>query len=275
LQRASNDRRPYSNDVLDIPPATVTRAISLLRSGAMRADAFARAMWPERSADRTPGQQSRSGYALLLQLGRVGYVQQVGDLWTLRTVGTADLPLDSAVHAAVPTGVLTAVGLPVGQGVGLADGLPVGPALGEPDPQSELQRLHRLVRLADAPIPTVTHDQALGDIAIRAAPLDVMLVDGCGLVVLRGRSANVYPPCGAPRMLVGLQPAEGARALYLRWSQSGQPPNLPRPSAWITVEDGFVATPGAWRPAGAPMGWMDPEDVRVRVARQRAAAGLA
>jgi hypothetical protein len=76
-------------------------------------------------------------------------------------------------------------------------------------------------------------------------------------------------------MLVGLQPAEGARALYLRWSQSGQPPDLARSGAWITVEDGVLATPGYWRPAGASRGWMDPEDVRMRIQRQRAAAGLA
>jgi hypothetical protein len=123
-------------------------------------------------------------------------------------------------------------------------------------------------------VQTVTHDAALGDIAVRAIPLDTVLVEACASVVLLGRSVNIYPPCGATHMLVGLSPAESSRALFLRWSQSDQPPDLPRLSAWITVEDGIVATSGYWRPAGAPTGWMDPEDVRVRVARQRVAAGL-
>jgi hypothetical protein len=48
--------------MLDIPAATVARAIDVLRAGPMRADEFARRMWPERSADRTPGQQSRVGH---------------------------------------------------------------------------------------------------------------------------------------------------------------------------------------------------------------------
>jgi hypothetical protein len=124
-------------------------------------------------------------------------------------------------------------------------------------------------------VATVTHDAAFGDLAIRGAVLDGVLVEACALVVLLGRSANVYPPCGAPYMLVDLSPAEGARALFLRWAQSGQPPEPARPGAWIRVPDGFIATSGFWRPAGAPAGWVDPEDVRVRVGRQRAAAGLA
>ncbi|HEY6357584.1 MAG TPA: hypothetical protein VIX35_05045 [Vicinamibacterales bacterium] len=122
---------------------------------------------------------------------------------------------------------------------------------------------------------SVTSDRALGNIAIRAVPLDDVLVEACAIVVLSGRNANVYPPCGAPQMLVGLQPTEGARALYLRWTQSGQPPDLPRLSAWITTEDGIVAMPGSWRPMGASTSYVDPEDVRLRIMRQRAAAGLA
>jgi hypothetical protein len=76
-------------------------------------------------------------------------------------------------------------------------------------------------------------------------------------------------------MIVGLSPAEGARALFLRWHQSGQQPDLARPSAWITAADGIVAMPGAWRPADASASWIDPEDVRARVWRLRASAGLA
>jgi hypothetical protein len=76
-------------------------------------------------------------------------------------------------------------------------------------------------------------------------------------------------------MLVGLSPAESARALYLRWSQSGQPPDLARSAAWIRIPEGLVASSCFWRPAGGPRSWVDPEDVRVRVQRQRANAGLA
>ena len=276
---AAAGRRPYTPIVLDIPAPTVARAIGILRSGAMRADGFARLMWPERSADRTPGEQSRSGHALLLQLARVGYAQQVGDVWTLRAVGTADGLGDSAVRTAVGSAVGPAVGLSVGLAVGPPDGLPVAPPLGlpfaGPDPLVERQRLHRLVALAVDPVESVTSDCALGDIAVRGVAFDAALVEACALTVLRGRRANVYLPCGAPQMIVGLSPAEGARALYLGWSQSGQPPELPREGAWIRVPDGIVASSSYWRPAGAPESWVDPEDVRVRVHRQRAAAGLA
>ncbi len=109
----------------------------------------------------------------------------------------------------------------------------------------------------------------------RGAALDAAIYEACAFVVLLGRSANVYPPCGAPHMIVGLTPIESARALYLRWSQSGQPPDLARPSTWITAPDGIVASSTYWRPAGAPVGWIDPEDILVRIARQRAAAKLA
>ena len=118
-------------------------------------------------------------------------------------------------------------------------------------------------------------EQAFGDIRIRSIALDGALVEACAIVVLLGNGANIYPPCGAPHMLVGLSSAEAARALFLRWSQSGQPPELARPAAWIVTPDGIVATPGCWRPAGAPVGWIDQEDVRARVQRQRVAVGLA
>ncbi|MGO9833552.1 MAG: hypothetical protein ACLP1X_04990 [Polyangiaceae bacterium] len=276
---AAAARRPYTPIVLDIPAPTVARAIGILRSGAMRADAFARLMWPERSANRTPGEQSRSGHALLRPLAQVGYVQQDGDIRTLRTVGTADGLGDSAVRTAVGSAVGPAVGLSVGLTVGPTDGLPVAPPLGlpfaGPDPLVERQRLHRLVALAVDPVPTVTHDVALGDLALRGEPVGAVLIEACGIVVLLGRSVNVYPPCGAPRTIVGLTPIESARVLHVRWLQLGQPPDLARPSAWITIEDGIIASSGFWRPAGAPASWVDQEDVGVRIQRQRAGAGLA
>jgi hypothetical protein len=136
-------------------------------------------------------------------------------------------------------------------------------------------RLVRLVELATESVATVTHDAAFGDLAVRGAPVDAVLAEACAIVVLSGRRSNVYPPCDAPHMLVGLAPAEGARALYLRWQQSGQSPELARSGAWIVTEDGIVATPGFWRPADAPTGWFEAEDVRARITRQRRAAGLA
>lgn len=136
-------------------------------------------------------------------------------------------------------------------------------------------RLIQLVELAIDPLASVTHDVAYGNLAVRSIALDDVLMEACAFVVLLGRSANVYPPCGASRMIVGLSPAEGARALHVRWVQSGQPPELARSGAWITAPDGIIACPGYWRPAGASASWVDPEDVRVRVQRQRASAGLA
>lgn len=135
-------------------------------------------------------------------------------------------------------------------------------------------RLARLVQQAIEPLESVSHDIALGDIRIRTFPLDGALAEASGLIVLSGRTANIYLPCGAP-MLVGLTPAEAARALFLRWQQSGQPPELPRAGAWIVIADGLVACSVYWRPAGAPASWVDPEDVRTRIQRQRVSAGLA
>jgi hypothetical protein len=135
--------------------------------------------------------------------------------------------------------------------------------------------LIHLVELATEPVPTVTHDAAFGNLAVRSIAFDDVLAEACGLVVLSGRNANVYPPCSAPCMLVALSPAEAARALFLKWHQSGQPPELPRRSAWIVAPDGFVASSFSWRPADAPAGWVDPEDVRARIQRQRVNAGLA
>jgi hypothetical protein len=261
----------------EVKQAAVARAIDVLRAGPMTAAAFAVKMWPDRVVGRTPGQHSKMGHGFLRRLGELNYVERVGDLWMLRRFGsgTAD---ESAVHDGTNghlIGGAMANGQPMGPPVGLSVERPNGQANGQAVEQAERLRLARLVQQASDPVGTVTHDAAFGDIMIRGAALDSAIVEACAIVVLLGRSANVYPPCGAARMIVGLSPAESARALYLRWIQSGQPPELSRASAWIAVEDGIVATPGFWRPSGASAGWVDPEDVRARVGRQRAAAGLA
>ncbi len=270
--------------MIDIPPPTVARAIGILRSGAMRADAFARAMWPERSADRTPGEQSRSGHALLREFGRVGYVQQVGDLWTLRTVGTADglrdFPVPTADATAVGLGVGLPVppadGLPVGQAYGPEDALPAGAPPGWRDQVASRQRLYRLVALATEPVPTVTHDRVLGDIEIRGVPLDPPLEEACSWVVLRGIRTNVYP-IGRTEMLVGLSPIEAARALHVRWRQSGVPPVMLDDEAWFFADDGLIASPFDWKPVDVDEEeWLcGMEPVHEHIRRQRAEAGLA
>lgn len=274
--------------MLDIPAPTVARAIGILRSGPLTAAQFAQRMWPERSADRTPGQRSRSGHALLRQIAQVGYVQQVGDLWMLRTVGTAVGLGNSAVQTAVPT----AVELPVAPAIGLADGLPIGPADGLPDglperlpnepPRTEAERradrnrLHRLVQLASEPVDTVTHDQALGDIAIRGEFLDYCLAEAAVYVVLAGHAMNVYLPGADARMIVALKPIEAARALYVRWQQSGASPELPHYEGWLFAADGAIADPCCWLPEYREPGiYFDLEPIDEQIRRQRAEAGLA
>ncbi len=245
-------------------------------------------MWPERSADRTPGQQSRSGHALLRQLAQVGYVQQVGDLWVLRTLGTAvglgDSPVPTAVLTAVGLGVGLPVRPPVGLGVAPADGLPDGlperlpnePPRTDGERRADLERLHRLVALADTPVDTVSHDQALGDVAIRGEPLDDCLAEAAAHVVLAGRAMNVYlPGAGAP-MIVSLRPTEGARALHVWWQQSGVPPTLPHGEGWFFSNDGMIANPACWlleyRQLGIVFGLESLDD---QLHRQRAEVGLA
>lgn len=273
--------------VYEIKQAHVARAIDILRAAPLTAVQFAVRMWPDRrnpdGGELTRTQRSHAGHAFLRRMGELGYVLRTGDLWTIRPFSVPGSAAPSANGFADPS----AAGLPDGLHYaplngstnGLPNGLahhpPNGLAHGAPDDQSERQRLARLVQQAVDAHPSVTHDVAFGDIKVRGATLDEAIADACAIIVLSGRSANVYPPCGAPAMLVGLQPAEGARALYVRWQQSGAPPELPRLCAWITTEDGIVATSGFWRPAGAPASWVDPEDVRVRIARQRAGAGLA
>lgn len=268
----------------EVKQAAIARAIDVLRGGPLTAAAFAVKMWPDRVTGRTPGQHSKMGHSFLRRLGELNYISRIGDLWTVsvfdgRTAG------GQAVHGET-NGYPSANGYPVGpppDGHSTANGYPVqhstgqatGQAIGHVTEQAERQRLHRLVQQAGELLPTVTHDAVFGDLRIRSIAVDAALVEACAIVVLSGHQANVYPPCSAPSMLVGLSPAEAARVLLLRWNQSGQAPELPRAGAWIRVPDGIIACPGFWRPAGASVGWIDPEDVRARVQRQRAAAGLA
>jgi hypothetical protein len=122
-------------------------------------------------------------------------------------------------------------------------------------------------------VETVTHDAVLGDLCIRSEPVNDCLAEACALTVMGGRSTNVYLPCNS-EMIVGLRPAEAARALYLRWQRTGVPPVLPNGMAWFFLDDGFAAY--GWRPVSIPFErWCaidEPVDVRVR--RQRKAAGL-
>lgn len=262
----------------EVKQAHLARAVDILRAGPMTAAQFAVRMWPDRVVNRTPGQHSKMGNAFLYRIGQLNYVEKVSDLWMIRRYngGTDGWNGDA-------NGSGSSVGSPTGLPFGLSTGSPVEPTMGSANGSvngqatelAERTRLLRLVGQATEPVPTVTHDAALGDIRIRSIALDGVLVEACALVVLSGRSSNVYPPCAAPRMIVGLSPAESARGLFLRWSQSGKPPELARESAWITAPDGIVATSGSWRPAGASMGWVDPEDIRARIQRQRVAAGLA
>jgi len=262
--------------VLDIPAPTVARAIGILRTGPLTAARFAQRMWVERSAIRSPGQQSRSGHALLRQLAQVGYAQRIGDLWTLRVVGTADGLGDSAVPTADAAAVGLPLGLPVASGVETGESRPVGAPVGWADRAAERQRLHRLVALATEPVPTVTHDAVLGDIEVRGVPLDLPLEQACAWVTLRGHRTNVYPVGETSEMLVGVTPVEAARALFLRWLQSGVPPELLNEEAWFFADDGLIESPVCWKPEGVDdevwLCEMEPLDKQVR--RQRAAAGL-
>ena len=259
----------------EVKQAHLARAVDILRAGPMTAAQFAAKMWPDpKNADggeRSHSQLSHAGHAFLRRIGALGYADHVADLWMIHQFSGSG----SADHSANGFADPSANGLTNGLGSGHSNHPPPHRPDELSDSQAERQRLLRLVGQATEPVPTVTHDAALGDIRIRSIALDGVLVEACALVVLSGRSSNVYPPCAAPRMIVGLSPAESARGLFLRWSQSGKPPELARESAWITAPDGIVATSGSWRPAGASMGWVDPEDIRARIQRQRVAAGLA
>jgi hypothetical protein len=89
---------------------------------------------------------------------------------------------------------------------------------------------------------------------------------------------NVYPM--GDEMIVALRPIEGARALYLRWQQSGEPPGLPNEDVWLFADDGIVAIPQFWACDGIdPYEWCDDERANESIGdlmqRQREAAGLA
>lgn len=265
----------------DVKAAEVSRAIDVLRGGAITAAEFSMRMWPDRERE-TRGKHSLAGHAFLQRLGALGYVDRVGDLWVIRsfspgpagsTAGAAAGPALGPLGSALPG---YAQALPLGDPPVSRGASPWGPSPAPPSTRAgEGERLVRLVSPATDPVASVTHDAALGNLAVRGFELDPAITEACAACVLSGRSENVYPPCGAPRMMVGLQPGEAARALYLRWQQSGRAPEPPREGAWIRVGDGIVATPGFWRPSGAGAGWVEPEDVRVRVARLRRVEGLA
>jgi hypothetical protein len=248
----------------EVKQAQVARAVDVLRAGPLTAAQFAARMWPDR--ERDPGRQAQAGHALLRRLDELGYIERIADFWAIRRFAAVSVD-GSAVPSAVGSAVPSAVELP--------NELPDHLLLQQPGGEPDRLRLARLVQRANEPVQGVVSDVALGNIEVHGAPLDAAITEACALVVLLGRSANIYPPCGAPRMIVGLQPAQGARALFLRWSQSGQMPDIPREGAWITTEDGAVASPTYWRPAGAPASWIEPEGLLERVARQRAAAKLA
>ena len=258
----------------EVKQAQIARAIDILRAGPLTAAQFAARMWPDRKnadgGERSRSQQSHAGHAFLRRIGALGYTDHVGDLWMIRQFSGSGFADHSTNGFAVPS----ANGLPNGLSNGLGNGHPNHPPPHPPDGLQDSQRLHRLIGQAIEPIGSVTHDAAFGNLAVRGIALDDALAEACGLVVLAGKNANIYLPCHAP-MLVALSPAEAARVLFLKWHQSGQPPELPRRSAWIVAPDGFVASSFSWRPVDAPAGWVDPEDVRARIQRQRVNAGLA
>ena len=144
------------------------------------------------------------------------------------------------------------MGRPVAPAEGLPDGLPERlpnePPRTEAERRADLDRLQRLVALATEPVPTVTHDAVLGDIEIRGWPLYELLEQACASTVLIGHSQNVYPPGENAEMFVGLTPIEAARALHVRWQQSGRPPELLDEYAWLFADDGLIASPLSWMP---------------------------
>ena len=155
--------------------------------------------------------------------------------------------------------------------------LPTQPTTGSlgasPDEQTERLRLGQLVGMADSDVAGVTHDGVFGDVRIRGRFVDDCLTEACAFAVLRGRPLNVYPLTGS--MLVALTPIEGGRALYIRWRQSGLPPEPPfrGGTGWLLLNDGIAAAPGFWRPVGADRRWIE-EPCLERIQRQRAEAGL-
>jgi hypothetical protein len=244
----------------------------------MPARTFAEKMWPGRHGE--PGRAKIAGNTVLHRLGKLGYVEKAGDLWFLRGFSNPSSGgLGTELGAGLGSGLGTQfpAGLPAGFPTQLPTvstaALPAGSTTASPDDQAERLRLGQLVALADNPVAGVTHDVALGNVRIRGRFIDDCLAEACAFAVLRGRSINTYPP--VDQMVVGLTPAEGARALYLKWRQSGLPPEPPFRGGvlWINVEDGIASAPNCWQPEGADRYWTE-EPTLQRIARQRAEAGL-
>jgi hypothetical protein len=262
--------------MIEITQSQIARSVDVLKNGPMVAKVFAEKMWPGRHKD--PGKASKAGHAILHRLGTFGYVEKTGDMWFLRSSSGSTLGATWAVPMVGPTVQPLAgpmVGPPAEPSVQPSVVSPVAPPVESPDEQLARQRLVQLVQLADGLVPSVTHDVALGNLRIRDLLVDACVEEACAFAVLRGRSLNVYLPVGP--MLVALQPAEGARALYVRWRQSGLAPEPPYRggACWFLMDDGICAAPGSWKPQGAGRDWrMLEEPFLERVARQRAAAGL-
>jgi hypothetical protein len=252
--------RCYGFFMYELKQALIVRALGVLRASPLTAAQFARKMWSDR--DRQPGRESQAGYALLRQLAAPGYVERVGDLWRIRRfagvsrVASADRSAD-------------------GPAVELPDLLPNRPHDDWLDPQLDLPRLHRMVRMANAPVDGVTHDGVLGDIRVKGHFLNNCVAEACAIVVLFGKTANIYPACDS-EMTVGLRPIEAARALFLRWQQSGVATSFPDEDRWLRADDGLIAVSDCFIPAGQdPDNWVEEEPIDERIQRQRLAAGLA
>jgi hypothetical protein len=268
----------------EITQAQIARSVDVLKNGPMPARTFAEKMWPGRHEES--GRAKIAGNTVLHRLGKLGYVEKAGDLWFLRSFSNT-VPMGLGAGLGTESGGGLGTQLPVGLPAGFPAQLPTSspttlPAVsptsspgGFPGDQSERSRLGQLIALADGSVAGVTHDIALGNVRIRGVLVDACIAEACAFAVLRGGSLNVYPPVG--EMIVNLSPAEGARALFLRWKQSGLAPELPHRggSAWLTADDGMIAARGAWKPAGAGPQWQVLEEpLADRIARQRAAAGL-
>ena len=245
--------------MFEVKPAQIARAVDILQYGPLTASAFAMKMWPDRGYSN--GRASQAGHLLLRTLNDRGFVEHVGDLWTIRRISgrySEPLPVSPSVGHQENLSERLREGLSDHQGDRLSE------------EQAERHRLGHLVSLADSPVDGVTHDVALGNLRIRGTRVDACISEACAFAVLRGRSLNVYPFYG--EMLTALQPAEAARALFIRWRQSGRPPELPG-RGWFLLDDGVATAPSAWRPQGAGREWRE-EPIVQRIARQRAAAGL-
>lgn len=256
--------------MFEMTQAQIARAVDVLRSGPVKADAFATKMWPDKQFEK--GNAGRAGHSILRRLGALGYVERVGDLWMTRAFSQS-IPVVTREETRVAFGVGPAEPLREPLRERLLEPLTEALREGQREEQEARQRLQQLVGLADGFVATVTHDAVYGNVRVRGHFVDDCLAEACAFAVLRGRSLNIYPPLG--NALVGLSPIEGGRALYLRWRQSGQPPEPPYRggTGWIFLDDGIATAPNCWKPAGADRQWME-EPCLERIARQRAEAGL-